>query len=136
MERGKQLVMLDESLHVVILLAQPMKKLEDEVVIKQLFAQWAELPRHTLHLAAVVVDAKGTLSESTKPFVKLKDVRLTVAEGLSLNNKPRLSGRLSGFVGDLLQLNGEGTKHPCQLDLVVVVPICSILLVRTWSSRA
>jgi hypothetical protein len=45
--------------------------------IRQL-AHGADLIRHALHLAAVVIDAKTALSEITKPFIKLKDASLTV----------------------------------------------------------
>jgi hypothetical protein len=46
--------------------------------IRQLLAHGADLIRHALHLAAVVIDAKTALSEITKPFIKLKDASLTV----------------------------------------------------------
>jgi hypothetical protein len=125
MERGQWLGVLDEGLHVVILLVEPMKKFEDEVMVRQLLTQGADLVYHALHLAVVVTDAKTTLSESTKLFIKLKDTSLIDAEKLSLDNKPRLSCRLRWFTDDLLELDGEGAKHPHQHDPVIVVPICS-----------
>jgi hypothetical protein len=85
------------------------------------------LVRHTLHLAVVVTDAKTALPGSTKLFVKMKDVSLTVAEELRLDSEPRLSDCVQGFVDDLLQLEGESTKHPSQHDPVVVVPVHSVV---------
>jgi hypothetical protein len=55
-ERGQRLGALDESLQVVVLLAQPTKKLEDEVSIRQLLAQGVEHVRHAIHLATVVAN--------------------------------------------------------------------------------
>jgi hypothetical protein len=60
---------------------------------------------------AVVTDTKSVLPENMKLF-KLKDTRLTIVEELSLDSKPRLSGRLRGFVDDVLQFDEEGAKHP------------------------
>jgi hypothetical protein len=65
MERGQRLGALDEGLHVVVLLAEPTKKLEGEVAVRQLLAQGADLVRHALHLAGVIVDAKIALPESS-----------------------------------------------------------------------
>jgi hypothetical protein len=111
-EREQRLNVLDEGFHVVVLLALPTKKLEDEVAIRQPLAQGVELIHHALHLAVIVADAKSALPKSMKSFLKLKDARLTVAEELCLDSKPRLSGCLRGFVDDLLQLSREGAKHP------------------------
>jgi hypothetical protein len=113
MERGQRLGALDEGLHVFVLLAEPTKKLKDEVVVRQLLSHGADLVRHALHLASVVIDAKTALSESTNSFIKLKDTSLMVAVELGLDSKPRLSGCLRGFTYDLLPLDGEGGKHPC-----------------------
>jgi hypothetical protein len=77
-EGRQQLGALDEGLHVVFLLAGPMKKLEDEVAIRQL-TQGADLVYHSLYLV-VVADAKTTLFESTKWFIKLKDASLMVVD--------------------------------------------------------
>jgi hypothetical protein len=76
---------------VVLILAEPMKKLEDEVVIRHLLAQGVDLVCHALHLAVVVSDAKTTLFERMKLFIKLKGTSLMVAKELSIDNKPRLS---------------------------------------------
>jgi hypothetical protein len=78
-EGRQQLGALDEGLHVVFLLAGPMKKLEDEVAIRQL-TQGADLVYHSLYLVVVVADAKTTLFESTKRFIKLKDASLMVVD--------------------------------------------------------
>jgi hypothetical protein len=74
-----------------------------------------------LHLAAVLADAKSTQPESTILFGKLKDVSLMVAEELSLDSKPCLSGCLRGFTDDLLQLDREDAKHPREHNHVVPV---------------
>jgi hypothetical protein len=101
--------------------------LEDKVAIRQLIAQGAELVRHALHFAAVVADAKITLPESTKLFIKLKDMRLTDPKELSLDSKPRPSSCLRGFANNFLQLNGEVVEHPRQHYPIVVVPIHSVV---------
>jgi hypothetical protein len=76
---------------VVLILAEPMKKLEDEVVIRHLLAQGVDLVCHALHLTVVVGDAKTTLFERMKLFIKLKGTSLMVAKELSIDNKPCLS---------------------------------------------
>jgi hypothetical protein len=101
--------------------------LEDKVAIKQLLAQGVELVCHVLHLVAVVTDAKSGLLESTEPFVKLKDVSLTVVEELNLDSKTRMAAHLRGFTDDLLQLNGEGVKHPRQHNPTVMVPVRNLI---------
>jgi hypothetical protein len=62
-----------------------------------------------------------------KPFVKLKDTSLTFAEELSLDSKPRLSGRLRGFTDDLMQVDEEGVKYARQHDPDIVVPVRSVV---------
>jgi hypothetical protein len=128
MEIEQLLCAIDEGLHVVVILAEPTKKLEDKVAIRQLLTQGADLVCHALHLVVVVSDAKTALPERTKPFVKLKDASLTVVEELNLDSMPHLSSRLQGFTNYLLQLDGENAKHPCQHDHVVVVPVCSVIV--------
>jgi hypothetical protein len=75
---------------VVLILVEPMKKLEDEVAIRHLLAQGVDLVCHALHLAVVVGDAKTTLFERMKLFIKLKGTSLMVTMELSIDNKPRL----------------------------------------------
>jgi hypothetical protein len=99
---------------------------EDEVAMKQL-AQGVDHVRHAFYLVAVVAYAKTALPKSMKPFVKLMDVSRSVDEEMSLDSKPRLLSHLKGFADDILQLKGEGAKHPCQHDPVVVVPVRGVI---------
>jgi hypothetical protein len=76
---------------VVLILAKNTKKLENGVAIRHLLTQGVDLVCHALHLAVAVGDAKTTLFERMKLFIKLKGTSLMVAKELSIDNKPRLS---------------------------------------------
>jgi hypothetical protein len=71
----------------------------------------------------VVADAEVALLEGMEPSVELQNTRLTVAEELSLDRKPRLACCHHRFSNDLMEFGGEGVKDPCHHDDLQSSPI-------------
>jgi hypothetical protein len=71
----------------------------------------------------VVADAKVALLEDAEPGIELQNTRLTVAEKMSLERKPRLTSCLHQFLNDLVEFGGEGADDPCHHDVVQPSPI-------------
>jgi hypothetical protein len=63
------------------------------------------------------------LLKDVKPGVELQNVRLAVAEELSLDREPRLTCGLRQFPNDLMEFGGEGVKDLCHHDVVNSSPI-------------
>jgi hypothetical protein len=90
-------------------------------------AEVTEVVSHSLHPAAVVINAQITLYEEPKLCVEVEGARLAVAEELLLEGNPKLvSGAVAATVADtggLLEVNGDGTEQPRQDHIVHLAPV-------------
>lgn len=64
----------------LVTLVHATKNVEDEVAVKDLFAEIAERICHGLHLAIVVVHGQVTLDEVAECGVKVKRTRLVICQ--------------------------------------------------------
>jgi hypothetical protein len=93
------------------------------VTIGDGLTQGMKVVGHALHLATVVTDAEVTLHDGVEPVVELQNMRLAVAEELSLGHEPRLACGHHQFPNDLIEFGGEGVEDSCHHDVVQSSPI-------------
>jgi hypothetical protein len=108
-EGGEQPCPLQVGLDMIVLLVQAPKDLENKGMVLHVLV---EVVSHSLHPAAVVVDAQIALYEEPKLSVEVEGVCFAVAEELLLEGNPKLlSGAVAGASG-LLEVDGDGVEQP------------------------
>jgi hypothetical protein len=71
-----------------------------------------EVVGHSLHLAAVVVDAQIALYKEPKLGVEVEGTSLTVAKELLLDGNPKLLSSVVTVISGLLEVDDDGAEQP------------------------
>jgi hypothetical protein len=120
---GERLRPLDEDLHVIEPLVPTLYKVKNEVMIGDGLTQGTKVIGHALHPTTVVADIEISMLEGMEPGIELQNSRLTIAEELSLDRKPRLACSLCWLPNDLVEIGGEGVEDPGHINVVQSSPI-------------
>jgi len=103
------------------------QNVEHQSTVQDRLAEIGQGICHAFHLAAVVVDGEGTLTEGAKLRVEEHGARFAVVEELLLKAEPGLPGsRGVVLVDDVQEVGGDGVEDPGQDDTVHARP-CRIV---------
>jgi hypothetical protein len=80
----------NDGAHVLEVLVQPPKDVEDEDPVFNGCVEVNQIIDHDFELAAVLIDREVTLNKSTKGSIKVKSTLLRVTEKLVLDGEPEV----------------------------------------------